>query len=525
MNPTNPAARIGQVLDRYELGEVIGVGGFGTVYRARHTALNRVVALKVLHGRPDEEQRQRFVREAQATVAVEHPSIVQVFDFGTTSEGEMFLVMELLEGEELEARRMRSPLPPQEALKIMCDVLDALIVAHAAGVVHRDLKPANIFLTPQGVKLLDFGISLVRDDGQERMTRTGLVLGTPLYMAPESFSGVSEVDERVDVYAVAAVLYELLSGRAVFDVDSYEQLVVKVATERATPMAQVAPGAPAELAAIIDRGLASGPNERWPSAVAFRDALLPFAVAEAEPMRGAPGSAHAAAAGSALGVPKPATAHPPKRGIRPLTLGLSGLALLGVSVGALALMGTGEQTPPLEQTDGRTTSVQPASGVFMGAGTCEAPLALVLGVPFAGNTDGGASTLTASCGDEGAPENVHVLQIQTRTQVTIRVAAHFDSVLSMTLGCGPGVRELACNDDFNHEQNRSRISQLLEPGTYFLVVDGFDGESGPYTIVASGVVAHQGAACGADAPTLAPGDVHGSTEGLSNDFESSCVTP
>lgn len=521
MNPADPAARIGQVLDRYKLEGVIGAGGFGTVYRARHTVMNRVVALKLLHGRPDEEQRQRFVREAQATAAIEHPSIVQVFDFGTTSDGEMFLAMELLEGEELEERRMRAPLPPHEALQIMCEVLAALTHAHAAGVVHRDLKPANIFLTTQGVKLLDFGISLVRDDGAERMTRTGLVMGTPLYMAPESFTGVREADERVDVYAVAAMLYELLSGRSVFAADTYEQLVVKVATERATPMAQVAPGAPAALAAAVDRGLASNLAERWLSASAFRDALLPFATGEAAPSSSVPDGLTLATSAATGPVTKPA--------IQPLVLGGVAVAVLGVSFVAMALLMDSGKSSVLEDSGPvrvGSTGTPVSNAGFVGAGTCEAPLGLTLGVPYAGNTSGGASMLTPSCGDEGAPEKVHVLRVHARMQVSVRVEAEFDAVLSLTSSCGAGLRELACNDDYDSNLNRSQLSELLEPGTYFLLVDGFGGEAGPYTIVANGVAPSQGAQCGVGAPTLLPGvDVHGSTEGRPNDFQGTCVSP
>lgn len=520
MNPVDPAARIGEVLDRYELEGVIGAGGFGTVYRARHTVMKRVVALKLLHGRPDEEQRQRFIREAKATAAIQHPSIVQVFDFGTTSDGEMFLAMELLEGEELEQRRLRTPLPPHEALQIMCDVLEALAHAHAAGVVHRDLKPANIFLTAEGVKLLDFGISMVRDEGHERMTRTGLVMGTPLYMAPESFAGVREVDERVDVYAVAAMLYELLSGRSVYAADSYEQLVVKVATERATPMAQVAPGAPAALSAAIDRGLASRPDERWGSAEAFRAALLPFTSA------GGPSSAPSPGADSVTASPAQVSASRTKPALRPAVIGGAAIALLCASFGVAALMDLGGLEPEAEQAAevaDRGAAVGHAGG--QAAGTCAEPLALALGVPFAANTRSGASTLTPSCGDEGAPEQVHRLEVHTRMQLNVRVEARFDSVLSLTSGCGDGSRELACNDDYDSETTRSQISELLEPGTYFLSVDGFGGEGGPYTIVANGIEPSQGDQCGANAPVLTLGvDVHGSTEGRPNVFESSCVS-
>lgn len=520
MTQADPAARIGQVLDRYKLEGVIGAGGFGTVYRARHTVMNRVVALKLLHGRPDEEQGQRFVREAQATAAIQHPSIVEVFDFGTTPDGEMFLAMELLDGEELEQRRLRAPLPPQEALQIMCDVLAALAHAHAAGVVHRDLKPANIFLTAEGVKLLDFGISMVRDEGNERMTRTGHVMGTPLYMAPESFAGVREVDERVDVYAVAAMLYELLSGRSVYAADSYEQLVVKVATERATPMAQVAPGAPAELAAAIDVGLASRPEDRWASAELFRAALLPFTTAAGISSAPHPAAQSVTASAASASAAKPA--------LRPALIGGAAVALLCACFGAVALMDAGSAAPEEARAEraevaSRGATLGPAGS--QAVGTCTEPLALVLGVPFAASTSTGASTLTPSCGDEGAPEQVHRLEVHTRMQVSVRVEARFDSVLSLSSGCGAGHRELACNDDYDSDTTRSQISELLDPGTYFLAVDGFGGEAGSYTIVANGIEPSQGDQCGVHAPVLTLGvDVHGSTEGRPNVFESSCVS-
>lgn len=273
--------RIGEIIDRYRIEGLLGEGGFGAVYRAKHVVMARDVALKLLHpgSDRDDDLRERFLREAQAAAAVGHPSIVQIFDCGVTQEGHAFIAMEMLRGEDLEEHlKKHGSLSREHAVGLVVKLLDALDAAHRAGIVHRDLKPANIFLLADSdnIKILDFGISQMRGEGIRTLTRTGMVMGTPHYMAPETFRGVANVDLRADLYAVGAMLYELFSGTTPHDAKSYEQLVVRVATLPAPPVHGAVPDLNPALARVVDRALTSNPDHRWPDARSFRDALLPF---------------------------------------------------------------------------------------------------------------------------------------------------------------------------------------------------------------------------------------------------------
>ncbi len=272
---------VGSRIDRYELLSVLGEGGFGTVFRARHLVLDQLFAVKVLHAeRADEASIKRFLREAKTVAALGSPHIVKVTDGGISDDNVYFIVMELLDGRPLDALlEAEGALDVDRVVRIGKQILKGLEVAHANGVVHRDLKPANVFITTDEhgkelAKILDFGISKIRKPGLEDITRENAFLGTPRYMAPEQLFSATTVDARADLYATACVLYRALSGALPFDADSIAQLATKIATDRPTPLRERIDGLPASLEYVIDRGLSKDADGRWQTATEMLDALV-----------------------------------------------------------------------------------------------------------------------------------------------------------------------------------------------------------------------------------------------------------
>jgi eukaryotic-like serine/threonine-protein kinase len=250
-------ARVGQVIaGKYVLEGVLGVGGMGAVYRARHAVTDRHVALKLLHADRSRAPgaAQRFLREAKAPAAIRHPAIVETFDAGLEPNGEMYLALELLEGEDLGTALLDRKLSDADIVRIARDVLEVLGVAHEKGFIHRDVKPANIFLTRDAqVKLLDFGIAY-RDEGGARVTQAGAILGTPMFMSPEQMCG-EPIDPRADLWSVGVVLYFGLTERLPFEGTSIMQILAHIATQGVRSLRTDRPDLPKALLDLVDRTL------------------------------------------------------------------------------------------------------------------------------------------------------------------------------------------------------------------------------------------------------------------------------
>ncbi len=262
---------------RYEILRRIGEGGMGAVYEARHTVIGRKVAVKVLLERLLEKRElvRRLLQEARMASSIGHENIVDVLDFGSTDDGRAFVAMEYLEGESLAALLNReAPLPVARALAIARQVTSALGAAHAKGIVHRDIKPENVFIIQRGendfVKVVDFGVSKAVRSAEEgmdslRLTRTGTLLGTPLYMSPEQARGDDDVDARTDVWAVGILLYECLTGDVPFRANNYLRVIAQVlGTEIVSPSAlRPELDIPPSVDALVMRALARDREQRF----------------------------------------------------------------------------------------------------------------------------------------------------------------------------------------------------------------------------------------------------------------------
>jgi serine/threonine protein kinase len=263
----------------YEILEEIGRGGMATVYTAQHTRIQRRFAVKVLHYKASEEVMARFEREAMIASRLGHEHIVEVIDFNRTPLGEPYIVMELMDGQDLgEILAVSGPLSIRKAVSIASQVAHALSAAHAIDVVHRDLKPENIFISrrPSGgvvAKVMDFGISKVLSSGTI-VTQGSRIFGTPWYMSPEQARGQNElIDQRADIYALGVVLYQMLSGKVPFAGTSPPAILYSVVHDEAQPLETLRPEVPAALADVVRQAMQKNPAERFPTALDLRAAL------------------------------------------------------------------------------------------------------------------------------------------------------------------------------------------------------------------------------------------------------------
>lgn len=283
MSADSEESLVGQtLLGRFRLTGHLGRGGMSTVYEATDPGGARV-AVKVLNGAVGRSHgaRERFLRERRAADLIAHEAAVRVTDHGETPDGRLVLIMELLEGQTLRKRceTAGGSLAPAEALQIASHVLDVLSAAHDKRVFHRDIKPENIFLTSRGeVKVLDFGVAAIRDDGAQHadVTKSGATIGTPAFMAPEQARGHhAKVDARSDVWAVGATLYYCLTGRHVHaTAQTANEALIFAATQSAPPIASVRSDLRRAIRVVVDRALAFSPEKRFQSAAAMRDAIV-----------------------------------------------------------------------------------------------------------------------------------------------------------------------------------------------------------------------------------------------------------
>ncbi len=282
----SPVAPGELVVGKYRVDRVIGAGGMGIVVAATHVELEQKVALKFLHAHilDGDSGVERFAREAKAAVRLRSEHVARVYDVGVLPDGAPFSVMELLDGVDVaNYAAAKRPLTVEEAVEIVLQTCDAIVEAHAAGIVHRDLKPQNLFVTHKAngaplIKVLDFGVSKWTTAGEDMsLTDSSVVVGSPLYMAPEQMRAARNAEPRSDIWALGVILYELLAGKVPFDGATVTELCLKVVTDPPVPLLELRSEIPAPLAAIVARCLEKEPAKRFENVALLAQALEPFA--------------------------------------------------------------------------------------------------------------------------------------------------------------------------------------------------------------------------------------------------------
>ena len=443
----------------YRIDGVLGRGGMGEVLAAFDEQLRRPVALKRLAGRESPEARARFWREARSLAALTHPGVVRVHAFGEAPDGSLYLAMERIEGRSLADlldapgdATASPPWPWSLSASLAMQLAEALDAAHAVGLVHRDVKPANVLVEASGrVRLVDFGLARATDGAEDRVTRTGAVLGTPAYMAPEQLEGTA-VGPQADVFALGVVLYRLLSGVHPFTRDSAHATALAVSTAKHRPLEERVPEVPASLVAVVESCLALDPGARPADAGAVARALAEFAVPTAEV--GAALRARVASAAPPV-APTPAAADngsTPAATGRP-RFGTPGVtkALLGVAaVAGLAFWATRpttRETPPSAVTAAATPG---ANGVDAALRRWPRPVVAVLGIDTPGTE--AEDPLGAVFADalrvalDSRPEalvSVPLGALENTFRPDTPIDAHLETAALMRTDGGPGHVDLA----------------------------------------------------------------------------------
>jgi serine/threonine-protein kinase len=387
------AAKVGDILaGKYRVERVLGQGGMGVVVAARHLHLGERVAIKFLHsqGMQSREIVGRFVREARAAVRIRSEYVARILDVGELANGAPFIVMEYLDGSDLSAiLKTSGPLPIEVAVEYVLQACEAIAEAHSLGIIHRDLKPANLFLSKRAdgspsVKVIDFGISKVAAREGDvaadiEMTQTAMMMGSPLYMAPEQMRSARSVDARADIWSLGGILHALLTGSPPFRAESV-MLVYELILEGVPPLRSKRPDAPAGLEEVVRRALQREPNDRYPNVAEFAAALAPFAPVHARISADRIARMlHATeASGTDLAQPFIASAATPDRDAAPAALVRD--AGSPASPGAVSTSGSppfdaGNPDKPRPSAAPNETALGSASGSSMTDGSWSAPRA------------------------------------------------------------------------------------------------------------------------------------------------------
>jgi serine/threonine protein kinase len=375
---------IGAILGNYRITGELSRGGMGTVFRAEHEILKRPAAVKLL--RPElsenDELVERFFNEAKAATAIRHPGIVEIYDFGYTDEGHAYLVMEFLEGRVLSKELERhGRLAEFEAASIARGIASALKAAHGKGIIHRDLKPDNVFLVPDlegptggmRAKVLDFGIAKLSEMQTNNHTQTGVLMGTPLYMAPEQARAAGQIDQRADLYSLGCILYEMLVGRPPFLAEGAGEIIAMQLFTEPTPPRTLVPDISREMEMIVMRLLAKEPRDRFQSAGDVVAALGAAGARLSSELASMPGSGSYAMKVSTIATPAngvrvslidDATTRrdPPKRSAMPIIAGILTLAIAVAVAIAVYTLASSDDAPgePVKQTEPQGTTRKPS---------------------------------------------------------------------------------------------------------------------------------------------------------------------
>jgi eukaryotic-like serine/threonine-protein kinase len=380
------------VAGKYRLREVLGEGGMGLVVSAHHEALDRTVALKVLRreSAKDAVMVERFLREARAAANLKSEHVAHVLDVGTLPSGAPFMVLEYLQGADLQQVLSRDGrLSVAVACNYVVQACEAVAEAHASGIVHRDLKPENLYLTTglggaDFVKVLDFGVSKVLSADRAALTTTGIALGSPVYMAPEQVRGSRDVGPRADVWALGVVLYELLTSDLPFEAESLPDLCVKITQDAPLPLSSRRPDAPAALTAVVARCLEKDPAKRYFDAAELAEALAPFAQ---QVVRGAPTSTRVFVDAADLTVTADTIPAPAPARRRPLALVAVAVVAAGLAAAWLVVQTPAQAGVVLAAADAaRSSSLFVQSDVRLepeetGAVATSAPVTLAPATP------------------------------------------------------------------------------------------------------------------------------------------------